>query len=129
MEMRSSSARRTSESAPRPMVLGLPRMASLSGEKKPLAAGRMMEACRSFPTSVWSFFKGTVFRRSMVCVSLMYAVAFAGGRCTVRFTPSKTNPIISFLESKLPSPAASFFVEIGSLPPVCFVTDVGGNTE
>ena len=75
------------------------------------------------------FLQGTVFRRSMVCVSLMYAVAFAGGRCTVRFTPSKTNPIISFCESKLPSPAASFFAEIGSLPPVCFVTDVGGNTE
>ncbi len=127
-EIRSSSARLTSESAPRPMSLGLPRIASFRGEKKPFAAGRMIDACRSFPTSICSFFNGTVFRRSKVCVSLMYAAALAGGRCTVRLTPSKTNPIISFFVSKLPSPAASFFAEIGSLPSVWCVTDVGGKT-
>jgi hypothetical protein len=33
-EIRSSSARLTSESAPRPMSLGLPRIASFRGEKK-----------------------------------------------------------------------------------------------
>ncbi len=78
-EIRSFRAPRTSESAPRPMSLGLPPMASLMGEKKPFAAGRMINACRSFLTSIWSFFKGTILRRSMVCVSLMYAEALAVG--------------------------------------------------
>jgi len=43
-EIRSRSARRTSEWIPRPMVFGLPRMASFSGVKKPFAAGRMIAA-------------------------------------------------------------------------------------
>jgi hypothetical protein len=127
-EIRSSSARLTSESAPRPISLGLPCIASFRGEKKPFAVGRMIDACRSFPASICRFFKGTVFRRSKVCVSLMYAAALAGVRCTVRLTPSKTNPIISFFVSKFPSPAASFFAEIGSLPSLWCVTDVGGKT-
>ncbi len=79
-EIRSSSAPRTSKSVPRPMSAGLPRMASLIGEKKPFAAGWIIDACRSFPTIIWSFFKGTILRQSMVCVSLMYADALAGGR-------------------------------------------------
>jgi hypothetical protein len=62
----------------------------------------------------------------MVWISLMYAAAFAGGSWTVRLTPSKTNPIISLLVSKFPSPAASFLAEMGSLLSACFVTDVGG---
>ena len=124
-EIRSSSAPLTSESAPRPMSLGSPRIASFRGEKKPLAAGRMIDACRSFPASICSFFNGTFFHRSKVCVSLMYEAALAGGRCTVHLTPSKMNPIISFL-SKFPSPTASYFAEIGSLPSVWCVTDVGG---
>ena len=44
---------------------------------------------------------------------------------TVRLTPSKMNPIISFFVSKFSSPTASFFAEIGSLPSVWCVTDVG----
>ncbi len=127
-EIRSSSAPLTSESAPRPMILGLPRIASFRGEKKPFAPGRMIDACLSFPTSICSFFNGTVFRRSKVCVSLMYAAALAGGRCTVRLTPSKKNQIISFFVWKFPSPVASFFAEIDSLPSVWCVTDVGGKT-
>ena len=127
-EIRSSSAPLTSESAPRPMSLGLPCIASFRGEKKPFAAGKMIDACRSFPASICSFFNGTVFHRNNVCVSLMYTAALAGSRCTVCLTPSKTNPIISFFVSKFPSPAVSFFAEIGSLPSVWCVTDVGGKT-
>ena len=59
----SCSAARTSEVAPRPMRLGLPRMAALMGVKKPFAAGRITDACRSLPTSICSVFKGTLFRR------------------------------------------------------------------
>ena len=58
--------------------------------------------------------------------SVGWATAFVGGRCTVHLTSSNTNPIISFLELKLPSPCASFSTEIGSLPSSCFVTNVGG---
>jgi hypothetical protein len=110
------------------MSLGLPRIASLRGEKKPFAAGRMVDACRSFPTSICNFFKGTVFYRSMTWISLMYVEALAGGRSTVRLTSSNMNLIISFLVVKFPSPAASFLAEIGSLPSLCFVTNMGGKT-
>ena len=58
----------------------------------------------------------------------MYAAALAGGRCTVHLTPSKTNQIVSFFVPKFPSPAASFFAEIGSLPSLWCVTDVRGKT-
>ena len=51
-EMMSSNAARSSELAPRPISFGLPRMAAFIGVKKPFAAGRMMDACRSFPTSI-----------------------------------------------------------------------------
>jgi hypothetical protein len=91
-----------------------------------MAPGGQHISCRSLPTSVCSNFNGTVFRRSMVWISLMHAAALAGGSWTVRLTPSKTNPITSFLVSKFPSPADSFLAEMGSLPSACFVTDVGG---
>ncbi len=90
--IRSSSALLTSESVPRPMSLGLPRIASLRGVKKPFATERMVDACHSFLTSICNFFKGTVFCRSMTQVSLMYLEALAGRRCTVHLTPSNMNP-------------------------------------
>jgi len=61
-------------------------------------------------------------------VFLMYAAALAGGWCTVRLTLLKTNPIISFFVSKFPSPAMNFFAEIGSLPSLWCVNNVGGKT-
>ncbi len=84
-----------------------------------------MDACRNFPTSICSCFRGTVFLWSILWVSLMYANAFACGRCTVCFTLLNVKPIISFSELKFPTPAASFFSDIGSLPSACLVIKVG----
>ena len=120
-EMMSSNAARSSELAPRPISFGLPRMAAFIGVKNPFAAGRMMDACRSFPTSIWRALRGTVLRRRSVCVALMYAFAFAAGRWTVRRMPSNSTPIISLRVTKLPSPWSIFFREIGSFPPSCLV--------
>ncbi len=113
---RSSSAALTSELAPKMICFGDPFIAPLIGVKKPRAAGRIMDACHSFPTTPCRILSGTNFWHMMQWVSLMYAAAFAGGRCTVRLMPSKLNPIMSFLDSKFPSPFSSLLAEIGSLP-------------
>ncbi len=108
--------------------LGFPRIALFMGEKNPFAMGRMMDACLNLPTSIWSCLRGTVFLQSILWVSLMFATAFAHGSYTVCLTPLNAKTIISFLELKFPSPAASFFTEIGSFPSACLVMEVGGKT-
>jgi hypothetical protein len=114
---RSSSAALTSELAPRVICLEDPFIAALIGVKKLRAVGKKMEACQSFPTTPCRVLIGTLFRRRRRWVSLTYAMAFSGGRCTVCLMPSNLNPIMSFLDSKFPSPLSNLLSEIGSLPP------------
>ncbi len=57
-EIKSSKDARTSEFFPSPMSFGSPFIALLSGLKKPLAAGRMIAACRSLPTRICNFLRG-----------------------------------------------------------------------
>ena len=49
---RSSNAALTSDLAPKMMCIGDPFIAALIGVKKPRAAGRIMDACLSFPTTL-----------------------------------------------------------------------------
>ena len=49
---RSSNAALTSDFAPRMIFFGDPFIAALIGVKKPRAAGRIMDACLSFPTTL-----------------------------------------------------------------------------
>ncbi len=128
-EHRSLRAARMSDCLPRPMLIDPPLMAALIGVKKPRAAGRMMDAWRSLPTTVWRTFRGTDFQWRIRCISLMYAAAFAGGRRTVRLIPSNKKPIISLLLVKLPLPLSSLGFEMGSFPSTCPVTSGWGKYE
>ena len=100
----------------------------LRGVKNPFAAGRIIVACRNCSTTVRNDFNGTDLLRIKLCASLMYRRALSAGSLTVLFLPSNSMPIISFFDLKLPSPLLSFFSEMGSFPPSCVVTFVGGNT-
>ena len=128
-EHRSLRAAQMSDCLPRPMLFEPPRMAALIGVKKPRAAGTMMDAWHSLPTTIWRTFRGTDFRQRIQCVSLMYAAAFAGSRQTVHLIPSNKKPIISLLLVKLPSPLSSLGFEMGSFPSTCPVTSGWGKYE
>ena len=107
-EHRSLRAALMSDPWPRPILSMPPRIAALIGVKNPRAAGRMMDACRSLPTNVWSAFNGTDVRRRIRWISLMYVAAFVGGSWTVCLIPSNMKPTISLSLVKLPLPFSSF---------------------
>jgi len=126
MAMDCSMISRNSDFFPRLTVGRLSLSWAFSGVMKPLRLGKIWHTCCNLPCNFWKLWNGmSNFLRASARASL-YLVALSGGKRTVRFMPLNKKPKSSFSHSHRPSPFSSFLMEMGSLPPSCPVTSVGG---